>query len=190
MLCITRHERMSIITMSGLCHVQLELIPFCPTPQYRIALSWELLAWITVNGRIPRSFTNFITSPELSGPLYISPDIYFSQITEYLLEKTYHHQWVLFSLHRTSSNCYSARPSSPCPSLRALNPLWSVREHLSRALPTEKIFYLLRSIPSEHLSDYSAESMPDMLEVIIKWLQVSVIEWNRQTSHTKNPICA
>ena len=92
MLCITRHERMSIITMSGLCHVQLELIPFSPTPQYRIALSWELLAWITVNGRIPRSFTNFITSPELSGPLYISPDIYFSQITEYLLEKTYHHQ--------------------------------------------------------------------------------------------------
>ena len=83
---------MSIITMSGLCHVQLELIPFSSTPQYRMVLSWELLAWITVNGRIPRSFTNFITSPELSGPLYISPDIYFSQITEYLLEKTYHHQ--------------------------------------------------------------------------------------------------
>ena len=83
---------MSIITMSGLCHVHLELVPFSPTPQYRMVLSWELLAWITVNGRIPRSFTNFITSPELSGPLFISPDIYFSQITEYLLEKTYHHR--------------------------------------------------------------------------------------------------
>ena len=42
-----------------------------------------------VEGKIHRSFTNFITTPELSGPLYISPDIYHTQITEYLL-------WVLF----------------------------------------------------------------------------------------------
>ena len=89
MLCITRDERMSIITMSGLCHVRLELIPFSTTPQYRIVLSWELLGWIEVEGRIPRSFTNFITTPELSGPFYISPDIYHTQITEYLLEKFY-----------------------------------------------------------------------------------------------------
>ena len=89
MLCITRHGRMSIITMSGLCHrdVQLELIPFSPTPEYRIVLSWELLAWIMMKGGILNSFTNFITTPELSGPLYISPDIYHSQITEYYLRR-------------------------------------------------------------------------------------------------------
>ena len=85
MLCITRHERMTTITMSGLCHVQLELIPFSPTSQYRIVLSWDLLAWIAMENRIPCSFTDFITSPE-SGPLYISPDIYHTQIAEYWLE--------------------------------------------------------------------------------------------------------
>ena len=84
---------MSIITMSGLCQchrdVQLELIPFSPTPQYRIVLSWELLDWIMMKGIILRSFTNFITTPELSGPLYIRPEIYHTQITEYSLEKIY-----------------------------------------------------------------------------------------------------
>jgi hypothetical protein len=80
---------MSIVTISGLCHVQLELIPFSPTPQYGIVLSWELLGWIEVEGKIPRSFTSFITTPELSGLFYISPDIYHTQITEYLLEKIY-----------------------------------------------------------------------------------------------------
>ena len=56
---------------------------------------------------------------------------------------------------------------------------WSFREHLSRALPTEMIFGLLRSIRSEHLiGEYSAELT---LEIIIEWLQVSVSECNRQT---------
>ena len=55
--------------------------------QERIVLSWDLLAWISVEGRILCSFTNFITTPELSGPLYISPGIYHSQITEYSLQK-------------------------------------------------------------------------------------------------------
>ena len=59
------------------------------TPPNWIALSWDLLAWISVKGRIPRSFTNFITTPELSGPLYIRPDIYHTEVTEYLLEKIY-----------------------------------------------------------------------------------------------------
>jgi hypothetical protein len=71
-----------------------------------------------------------------------------------------------------------------------LNPSCSFREHLSRALPTEMIFYLLRSIRSERLiRAYSAELMVDMLEVIIKWLQVSVSEWNRQFPQAKNQIC-
>ena len=49
-----------------------------------------------VEDKILCSFTNFITIPELSGPLYISPDIYHTQITEYLL-------WAFSSLHGTSS---------------------------------------------------------------------------------------
>ena len=58
---------------------------------------------------------------------------------------------------------------------------WTFREHLSRALPTDLIFYLLRSIPSVYLtSDYSTKSMLDMLEIVIKWLQVSAAECNRR----------
>jgi hypothetical protein len=76
---------MTIITMSGLCHVQV--IPFSSTSQDRIVLSWDLLAFITVEDRIPYSFTNFITTPELSGLLHISADIYHTQITEYSLER-------------------------------------------------------------------------------------------------------
>ena len=89
MLCITRHERLTYITMGGLDHVEVSAFPW--TPQYRIALSWDLLAWISVKAwdRIPFSFTNFITTPELSGPLYISPDIYHTQITEYSLQTIY-----------------------------------------------------------------------------------------------------
>ena len=55
------------------------------SPQYRVVLSYDLLAWISVESTIPCSFTNFITTPELSGPLYIRPDIYHTQITEYSL---------------------------------------------------------------------------------------------------------
>ena len=84
MFYTTRHERMTYITLGGLDHVQVG--DFSGTPQYRIVLSWDLLAWISVKDRIPCSFTNFITTPELSGPLYISPDIYHTQITEYSLK--------------------------------------------------------------------------------------------------------
>ena len=83
-----RDERM-IITKHGLRvdpkHVQVS--PFSWTPQHRTVLSWNLLAWISVEGKIPSSFTNFITTPELSGPLYISLGFYHSQITEYSLQK-------------------------------------------------------------------------------------------------------
>ena len=84
---------MTIITIGGLGpdNDQFELIPFSPNPQYtgRIVLSWNLLCWISVENRIPCSFTNFITTPELSGPFYISPDNYHTQIIEYLLHVTY-----------------------------------------------------------------------------------------------------
>ena len=85
MLYIRRHERMTYITVRGLDQVPVG------APQYRdrIVLSWDLLDWITMAGRIPCSFSNFITTPELSGPLYIIPDIYHTQITEYLLDTVY-----------------------------------------------------------------------------------------------------
>ena len=90
MLYITRHEGIGYITMSGLYHVQVS--SFSWNPQYEIVLSRELLDWaVTMKSpTMPYLFTNFITTPELSGPLYMSPDIYHTQITEYLLEKAYH----------------------------------------------------------------------------------------------------
>ena len=51
---------------------------------------------------------------------------------------------------------------------------WCFREHLSHAFPTERIFNLLRSIPPERfILLYSPELIIDILEIIIKWLQVS-----------------
>ena len=83
MLCITSQEWLSYITMGKLDHVQVSA-----TAQYGI-LSRDLLLWISEEGRIPCSFTNFITTPDLSGPFYISQGIYHTQITEYLLEIIY-----------------------------------------------------------------------------------------------------
>ena len=79
---------MTYVTMGELDDVQVST---SRTPQYTIVLSWNLLAWISVEAwdRIPSSFTNFITTPDFSGPLYISPDIYHTQITEYSLETIY-----------------------------------------------------------------------------------------------------
>ena len=83
MLFITVRGRITYITMGGLDHVQVGALS--GTPQYKIVLPWDLLDWMSVEGEIFSSFTNFITTPELSGHLYISQDIYHTQITEYLL---------------------------------------------------------------------------------------------------------
>ena len=91
MLCITRDERMAYITIGGLDDIQVST--FSWTPQYKIALSWDLLAWISRKNRISCSFTNFITTPELSGPFYISSNIYHTQITEYSLETIFQHYY-------------------------------------------------------------------------------------------------
>ena len=87
MLWVTTYERMTYITMgTGRIHnLQATSSAFSWSPQYRIMLSWDLLFWVSEEGRIPSSFTDFITTPELSGPLYISSDIYHTQITEYFL---------------------------------------------------------------------------------------------------------
>ena len=56
-------------------------------------------------------------------------------------------------------------------------------DHISRALPTEKIFDLLRlSIRPESLR--RLKLVIDMLKVIIKWLEVSFKECNR---HLETP---
>ena len=84
-------------------------------------------------------------------------------------------------------NCYSVRLSN-----RYIDPDWAFRGHISRALPTRMIFYLLRSIPTKLLirvRGYNEELRFDTLEIIVKWLQVSVIECNWQTPQTKNLIC-
>ena len=51
---------------------------------------------------------------------------------------------------------------------------WSFKDHLPCALPTENIFNLLESLHSESLlRRYPAELVFDMLNVVIKWLEVS-----------------
>ena len=75
---------MRCITVAGL---DIPLLPIrISSPQHTLALSWDFLAWIPGKDSILCSLTNFITTTELSGPFYISPDIYHTQVTEYLLE--------------------------------------------------------------------------------------------------------
>ena len=88
-----------VVYYYGLDHFQVRA--FSWTSRYTIVLSPDLLNGITMMGKIPFSFTKFFTTPELSSPLFISPDIYHTQITEYSLPTFY--EWALFSLHRTPS---------------------------------------------------------------------------------------
>ena len=72
-------------------------------------------------------------------------------------------------------NCYPVRSSPFYLYHCKISPVWAFREHISSALPTEMILYLLRSIPSDSLVRYPlAELKIDTLEIIITWLQVSV----------------
>ena len=90
----------------------------------------------------------------------------------------------LFSLRIVHlPNCYSIR-SFGFPFF-ILDESWG--EHLSRSLPTEMIYHLLRSIGSERLIRHT-HSAEFLFEIISKWLQVSVSECNRRTPRTKNPI--
>jgi hypothetical protein len=91
MLCITRHDpkKIAYITIGPGRLDRVQVIASSSTTQYKIVLSRPLLAWISMEGVIPFSFSNFITTSELSGPLYISPDNFHTQITEHFLEKFY-----------------------------------------------------------------------------------------------------
>ena len=88
----------------------------------------------------------------------------------------------LFSLCIESlSNCYSVRyPRTLATHYRSL---WAFREHISYALPMKEIFYLLRSIPPKFFigicdDSFELELQSETLEIIIKWLQVSVSKCN------------
>ena len=94
-LRIMRHETMTYITIDGRSSFKdIQRGDSSWTPRYRTALSWELLAWFKGLGfseEIPRSFVEFITTPEISGPeFYIRWDIYHTQVTEYSLETILH----------------------------------------------------------------------------------------------------
>ena len=93
-LRIMRHETITYITIDGRGPFKdIRLGDSSWTPRYRTALSWELLTWFTTYiMEIPRSFVEFITTPEISGPeFYIPSDIYHTQITEYSLETILHY---------------------------------------------------------------------------------------------------
>ena len=96
------------------------------------------------------------------------------------------HCWHFMSLSALSSlfikdlpNCNYVRP---LPFSRHVQRNWSFRDHLSRALPTERIINLLRLIRSESVmgDNPTVQSLFDMLKVIIKFLEVSFRECNRQ----------
>ena len=87
------------------------------------------------------------------------------------------------------TNFYYVRPQPfSCP----VGMNWSYMDHLSRALPTENIFNLLRSLcQGLRIPRYISVTV-DMLMVIIKWLEVSFRKCNRnlETPQTDNPICS
>ena len=76
------------------------------------------------------------------------------------------------------ANCYPVS-SSPFYLYHCnISPYWAFTEHISHALPTEMIFYLLQSIPSDFVYLYSGSSPLYTLGIIVKWLQVSLSECN------------
>ena len=83
-------------------------------------------------------------------------------------------------------NCYSV---SSRHKLLEAGPEWAIRKHISLALPTDMIFHLLQSIPSESLLWFPrnpGESEYHTLETIIKWLEVSA---THKPFRLKNLIC-
>ena len=100
----------------------------------------------------------------------------------------YFYRGELFSLCiERLPNCYSV--SLGFGSALYAGPLLAFTEHISHALPTKMIFHLLQSIPSKFLASVRfprnpGESEYHTLETIIKWLEVSVSECNRQTLQT------
>ena len=188
MLCITRHDRTKYITMGpgGINHSQVSA--FYWSSQYRIVLSWELLPWISVEDRILGSFTDFITTPELSGPLYISPGIYHAQITEYSLQTIY--QWASFLSALNVFLIVLLDPTSLCCGF------------LDRTGASGNIFpmlfrlkrFLIYCDQLVHITLYVITPQNWCLifwRLLLSGLRWVVNEYNvdRKTPQTKNPIC-
>ncbi|KAF8816498.1 hypothetical protein BYT27DRAFT_7182054 [Phlegmacium glaucopus] len=153
-LCIETHGGMTTITMCAPIR-EVYMIPDTrPRRADIVQLSWGLLVERSINGRISSFFTDFMTTPERSGSLYMSPDVYHTQITEYSLETIFRSQNIVrpspFSLY---DYCYFIVD-------------WSFEEHISRALPSEMIICLLRSISTRLLVRDGT-----VLEIIVKWLE-------------------
>jgi hypothetical protein len=73
-LCIKEHGSMMTVTLNG--SGGFDVSAYSWPPQYRI-LSWDLLVWILVEGRIPSSFTllqlQSYLDPCRSAPVFTTP---------------------------------------------------------------------------------------------------------------------
>ena len=174
--------------MPGLDSDHVHVSALSMTPQHTIVLSWNLLIWISTEGGIPCSFTNFIQLQSypvlcISARIFIMPRLQNIHCRPFIGE-------LFLSTANIFRIAYCVRSPSfsldPC----FLNPDWIFTEHLYRARPTEMIFHLLRSIRSERLiRKYSTKFMIDTLEIIIGWLQVSDSDMQPTNPHTENPVC-
>ena len=78
---IEKHGDMTTITLCAplraiAVHSMRLETPLCETANPGVVqISWELLAQVSVKGRISSSFADFITTPERSGPLSVSLDV-------------------------------------------------------------------------------------------------------------------
>ena len=143
----------------GLRSTGLYFLGTCyPVYRWRIEFSVPLLSSLQLQSYLV---------PCISGRIFIIPKLQNIRYKQFLS--------VFFSLFiEHLPNCYPVRPSIPLTGVVRSD--WCFWEHLSRALPTEMILNLLRSIRSERLMPvrkYSAKVMLDILEIIIMWLQVS-----------------
>ena len=126
---------------------------FYPVYRWRIEFSVPLLSSLQLQSYLV---------PCISARMFIIPklqNIRCKQFPSELLSLCFEHL----------PNCYS---TSNYLSL-GLGPDWCFREHLSHALPSERIFNLLRSIPSRDLVNGYSVGPGWMRDIIIKWLQVS-----------------
>ena len=174
---MTRHGRVTYITTvpSALDHFQVSA--FSWIPQYGL-----YFLGTCYSGYRRSSFTNFIIAPafKLSGRFYIRPDIYHTQITEYLLREFFHRELFSLCVERLPECYHSVRPSPSSLHHYIFSPNWS-----SFPCSSNRNDFLSESTLSEwFMLDYLAELKIDILKIIVQWLQVSVSERNR-TPQTK-----
>ena len=77
------HDENTIVTLNEPSHFNFSA--YTRPPPYRMLLFLGLASLDIGEGQ-NSLFTHFIKTSELSGPLYISPDLYYTQSMEYSLE--------------------------------------------------------------------------------------------------------